>query len=319
MRVVSRGTWVTRSQQLSGEHRNERRIDRTERLKQKSTTTDQEGCTVPNVESSTFQPVEPSAPLFERPAMQQTVALCDSRRLFGDALSALMSREPDLVFVGQAADTTDAIRLIQERRPQLMLVDAWAFDLQSSEFLREAVASSPSTRIVLLADDPSFSGFEFAMAAGVVAVVHRQQPWATVSEALRLALRGQTYVAPELVARASQVAPAPASAEVPPPRPISRGLERLTARERQIFDLIVNGYKNQEIATLLGVSIKTVETHRASINRKLSVHSTGQMIRFAATQGLIPQMHEVAAPRRSEIQLAAAAPLSLEVPVAVAR
>lgn len=250
--------------------------------------------------------------------MQQTVALCDSRRLFGDALSALMAREPDLVFIGQATDVAEAIRLVQERRPQLLLVDAWLYEMQVSEFLREVATGSPSTKLVLLADDPSFAGFEAALAAGAMAVVHKQQPWATVSEALRLALRGQTYVAPELVARASQVAP-PASTEIPPPRPISRGLERLTARERQIFDLIVNGYKNQEIATLLGVSIKTVETHRASINRKLSVHSTGQMIRFAATQGLIPQMHEVAAPRRSELQLAATAPVHLEVPVAVAR
>lgn len=260
--------------------------------------------------------------MFERPAMQQTVALCDSRRLFGDALSALMSRESDLVFVGQATDAAEAIRLVQERRPHLLLVDTWVYETQTSEFVREMALCSPTTKLVLLADDPSFPAFEAALAAGVMAVVHRQQPWATVSEALRLALRGQTYVAPELAARASQSAP-PVSAEIPPPRPISRGLERLTARERQIFDLIVNGYKNQEIATLLGVSIKTVETHRASINRKLSVHSTGQMIRFAATQGLIPQIHEVATPRRSELQLAATAPVpppvQLEVPVAVAR
>lgn len=287
--------------------------------------------------TTSFQQVEPDKEVlpFERPAMQQTVALCDSRRLFGDALSALVSREPDLAFVGQATDAAEAFRLIEERNPDLCLVDGWMRDMQVVEFVRELAMRWPHVKIVLLADDASFTGVEAMLAAGAKGIVLRQQPWATVAEALRLALRGQEYLAPELVARAasgvqSSMPPmsgslSPMSGSLPPMsdsipvRTTNRGLERLTARERQIFDLIVNGYKNQEIATLLGVSIKTVETHRASINRKLSVHSTGQMIRFAATQGLIPQANDLVM-RKSDLPLAPPAPaLQIEAPAALAR
>lgn len=274
--------------------------------------------------TTSFQPVEPDKEglPFEKPTMQQTVALCDSRRLFGDALSALVSREPDLAFVGQAADAPEAIRLIEERNPDLCLVDGWMRDMPVAEFVRELTMRWPQIKIVVLVDDASFPAMEAVLAAGARGIVLRQQPWSTVAEALRLALRGQEYLAPELVARASTGAQSslPPVSDSIPVRASNRGLERLTARERQIFDLIVNGCKNQEIATLLGVSIKTVETHRASINRKLSVHSTGQMIRFAATQGLIPQVAELVV-RKSELPLAPppSAAMQIEAPAALAR
>jgi DNA-binding NarL/FixJ family response regulator len=258
--------------------------------------------------------------MLERPAMQQTVALCDSRRLFGDALAALMSREPDLTFVGQATDASEALLLVQERHPDLLLVDGSLREVPLIEFIHEVALRAPWVKIVILAEDGSFVDYEPALGTGAKGVVLKQQPWATVAEALRLALRGQVYVAPELVARATGQSSPPPPVDSLPPRTSSRGLERLTARERQIFDLIVNGYKNQEIATLLSVSIKTVETHRASINRKLSVHSTGQMIRFAATQGLIPQVVDIPQSRRTDLPLASTAPtLHLEAPIAVAR
>lgn len=268
--------------------------------------------------TTSFQQVEPDKEVLpsEGPAMQQTVALCDSRRLFGDALSALVSREPDLAFVGQATDAVEAFRLIEERTPDLCLVDGWMRDMPVGEFVRDLAMRWPHMKIVLLADDASFVGLETILAGGAKGLVLRQQPWATVAEGLRLVLRGQEYLAPEFVARAAsgvQSSMPPMSGSMPPmsdsipARAANRGLERLTARERQIFDLIVNGYKNQEIATLLGVSIKTVETHRASINRKLSVHSTGQMIRFAATQGLIPQVNDLVV-RKSDLPLAPPAP-----------
>lgn len=257
-------------------------------------------------------------PQRERPAMQQTVALCDSRRLFGDALSALMSREPDLAFVGQAVDVAEAVRLVEDRHPDLLLVDGGLREMPPAEFVRELLARTPRLNVVLLVDDPGFGGVESNLAAGAKGIVLKQQPWATVAEALRLALRGQSYVAPELASRATQSGP-PSASDGVGHRQSTRGLDRLTARERQIFDLIVSGYKNQEIATLLGVSIKTVETHRASINRKLSVHSTGQMIRFAATQGLIPQAADLGA-RKTEISIApASGTMPIEAPAAIAR
>ena len=93
--------------------------------------------------------------------------------------------------------------------------------------------------------------------------------------------RGEVYVAPQLP---QNVAPAPAGTRR---ANATTPLETLSPRERDIFDLIVRGYTNTAMAETLQLSVKTIETHRAHINKKLRVHSTGELIRLAALHGLV--------------------------------
>jgi two-component system response regulator NreC len=121
-----------------------------------------------------------------------------------------------------------------------------------------------------------------AFAAGVSGYAVKTQAPEEILDAIRTVARGETYLAPKfshLFAHQSDTRRAPVVSNSP--------LEELSRREREIFDLIVRGFTNEGMAGTLSISVKTVETHRSHINRKLRVHSTGELIRLAALHGLI--------------------------------
>jgi len=120
----------------------------------------------------------------------------------------------------------------------------------------------------------TYTGYsEQSLAAGATGYALKSEPADSIVGAIRAVGRGERYVGRS----PSSVPPAPAE-------PI--GL--LSTREAEIFHLVVQGLSNESLASRLGISVKTIETHRASINRKLGLHSTAEIVRFAARHGLIP-------------------------------
>jgi two-component system response regulator NreC len=119
-----------------------------------------------------------------------------------------------------------------------------------------------------------------AFAAGARGYALKEQLPTEIVDALRSVARGEVYVAPQLPQDVAAASGARRSTATTP-------LDALSPRERDIFDLIVRGYTNTSMAETLHLSVKTIETHRAHINKKLRVHSTGELIRLAALHGLV--------------------------------
>src|SRR5262249_4792008 len=142
---------------------------------------------------------------------------------------------------------------------------------------REILRRVPTTKVLILSAYTHADRLREALAAGISGWAGKDQSSDELVTALKRVAAGETYVAPRLEGLAHP------NQDGGSPEPLSL----LSPREREIFELIVRGFSNEGIAKELSISAKTVETHRAHINKKLEVHSTADLVRFAARRGLL--------------------------------
>jgi two-component system, NarL family, response regulator NreC len=215
--------------------------------------------------------------------MMLTVALVDDHPLFREGLRAVLSAQPDVEVVAEASDSKQACLALATAKPTVVVIDMTLPDGDGIAATQEVLRQSPRTRVLMLTMHTSEFFVSRAFAAGVSGYAVKTQAPDEILDAIRVVARGETYLAPKfshLFARQNDTRRTPIVVSNSP-------LEELSRREREIFDLIVRGFTNEAMATALTISVKTVETHRSHINRKLRVHSTGELIRLAALNGLI--------------------------------
>lgn len=226
------------------------------------------------------------------------ILIVDDHAIVRDALASLLAEKPDLQVVGVASSVRETLALLEHCSADLLLADLSLEDGNAIELVRAVRRLRLKTRVLIMtAFRDEFSASE-AMSAGVGGYILKEQPTADLLTAIETVARGATYVSPIIATRMRTETPSEAGS----------GLNRLSRREREIFRLVVAGRGSKEIATKLFISIKTVDTHRTNINRKLGVRTTASLIRFAAAHGI-----EIA-PRPSaledEAELAAVLPAS---------
>ena len=206
------------------------------------------------------------------------VMLVEDHAIFRTALRELFAtRDPSLEVVAEAGTAQDAWRAADEQHPDVTIMDLFLRGESGISATRELCRRQRGARVLILTavDNPSF--VREAFAAGARGYSLKEQTADEIVAAVRVVAGGLRYLPPrfdpELLANPKQGAQ-------------EDGLfGQLSAREREIFDLVVAGHGNQRIASELFISIKTVETHRARINRKLGVHSGVELVRFAALHG----------------------------------
>jgi DNA-binding NarL/FixJ family response regulator len=204
--------------------------------------------------------------------------LVEDHAVFRTALRELFGmRDPSFEVVAEAATAQDAWRAAEEYRPEVTIMDLFLRGESGISATRELCRRQRGARVLILTavDNPCF--VKEAFAAGARGYALKEQTADEIVAAVRVVAGGLRYLPPrfdpELLASGKQTTQAD-------------GLfGQLSAREREIFDLVVAGHGNQRIASELFISIKTVETHRARINRKLGVHSGVELVRFAALHG----------------------------------
>jgi two-component system response regulator NreC len=214
--------------------------------------------------------------------MTPRVGIVDDHRLFREGIRALLSVRDDVRVVAEAG-TAQTGRLIAEREDvDVLLVDFRLPDLPGHVFMREVHRKRPQLKLVALtmfADEPHVAE---AFSAGATAFVSKDAPVSELVDAIRTAYGGGRYLPPAFASRAADVVSGRVRNHVN-----GSPLFALTRREREIFDLVVRGLRTSEIASQLSISGRTIETHRARILRKLGAHTSGDLIRFAATHGLL--------------------------------
>lgn len=205
------------------------------------------------------------------------IALIDDHLLLRQGLGAIVAAQPDLavVYEGSGNETVDAII---EKAPDVAIIDVSLKGGNGITTTRQLAARLPSCRVLILTMHASEDLAAHTFAAGAAGFALKSQDATAVLHAIRTVAQGSRYLAPALPARLLE-----RPRDVGPPR----GMGELSPREREVFNLIIQGQSNRAIAERLGISIKTVEAHRAGINRKLDAHSTADLVRVAARHGLL--------------------------------
>jgi DNA-binding NarL/FixJ family response regulator len=208
--------------------------------------------------------------------MPVRVLLVDDHQLVREGLKVLLEREQFQV-VGEAADGHDAIQRAQTLRPDVAVLDLSMPQLNGLDAAREMGKAAPGIKVIALTvhtEDPYVIS---ALRAGIKGYVLKNQATADLVQAIREVSRGMTYLSPG-ISRAVVEAYL-ARTELPP--------DPLTGREREVLQLVAEGCTTKEIAQRLGISVKTADSHRTRIMRKLDIHATAGLVRHAIRLGLI--------------------------------
>lgn len=209
--------------------------------------------------------------------MSVRVLIADDHALVRAGVRGLLAGAAELEVVGEAADGTEALRLARELQPQVLVLDLNMPGLDGFEVLRRVRAEVSGVRVLVLTLDDDPRSVQRAVRDGADGYVLKDAiAHDLISAVRRVAIGGGAFDGGAQAAL----------------RDAARGehddpLARLTAREREVLRRIAEGLANKEIAAALHIGVRTVETHRAHLLRKLAMRSTAELTRFAIEQGLL--------------------------------
>jgi len=196
--------------------------------------------------------------------------------MFRQGLRALLEREGYEV-VAEAADGHEALKLARELTPDVAVLDLGMPLMNGIDAAREIQKRSPQTRVVLLTMYEEDAYVLEALRAGIRGYVLKAQAAADLVSAIREVSRGAVYLSPGI----SQAVVHAYRTKAEMPR------DPLTGREHQVLQLIAEGKSTKEVAALLGLSVRTADSHRTRIMQKLEIHETASLVRYAIRRGLI--------------------------------
>ena len=205
-----------------------------------------------------------------------TVVIADDHELVRDGIRMVLEAEPDIEVVAQAGDAETAARYVLGHKPSILVLDLSMPGPPSLEVMPQMIESSPATSVIVVTmqNEPAFA--RKALQAGAKGFVIKQSAARELVTAIRSVLGGQTYINPNLGAR---LAAEPDAPDGPP--------DQLTPREIEVLGLLALGYMNPEIADQLVLSVRTVETHRANIQRKTGISTRAELIAYAIENDLV--------------------------------
>jgi len=203
------------------------------------------------------------------------VLLADDHLIVCQSLKAVLERE-GLQVIGEAADGREAVRLARALHPDVAALDLSMPLLNGLDAAREIQKACPRTRTILLTMHGEDSYVLRALQMGIRGYVLKSQAVTDLVRAVQEVSRGAVYLSPSV-----------SGAVVEAYRTKKDLRDPLTPRERGVLQLVAEGKTTKEVASLLGVSVKTAEYHRNSLMRKLDIHETASLVRYAIRQGLI--------------------------------
>ena len=203
-----------------------------------------------------------------------TVVLADDHVIVRDGIRMVLESEPDIQVVAEAGTAEDAARYVLGHKPSILVLDLNMPGESSLDLIPSILETSPGTRIIVLTmqSEPAF--VRSALQAGASGYVVKHSAAKELVDAIRTAMKGETYLNPSLGAR---LAAAPDAGAAP---------DELTPREIEVLGLLAQGYMNPEVAQQLVLSVRTVETHRANIQRKTGISTRAELIAYAKEYNL---------------------------------
>ena len=206
------------------------------------------------------------------------VLLADDHALVRAGIRALLSTIEGVEVIAEAGDGREALRLIEELQPDIVLLDITMPGLSGLEVLEESKKQFPDLRVIILTVHDAGEYAMQALRAGAAGYLPKSAAANELQLAIKIVSRGETYVSGE-VSRRTLLEYSKGPTEHP--------LARLTPRQREILTLIAEGLSTKDIGLRLNISVKTVESHRAQLMERLDIHDVAGLVRYAIKMGLV--------------------------------
>jgi DNA-binding NarL/FixJ family response regulator len=210
------------------------------------------------------------------------VIVADDHTIIRSGLKALLDREPDIEVVAEAADGRQAVQKAQELQPEVVLLDIAMPNLNGIEAARQISAKHEGMGIIILSMHSDEGYVLKALKAGARGYLLKDSPESDIMNAVRAVNSGKAYFSPEI----SRMLADDYVRQIQQ-RGVEDSYELLTAREREILQMLAEGKSNKDVANLLNLSLHTVETHRSNILQKLNLHSVPELILYAVRKGIV--------------------------------
>lgn len=213
------------------------------------------------------------------------VILADDHVLIRRSLRLLLDSRPDVEIIGECSDGREVVSMVQELRPDIVLMDVSMPELNGIDATRQIKQLCPSTRVIILTAAVATDQVRDALRAGALGYVLKRSDIDELVLAISLVSRGNTYFSSELAEKLDLVQ-LMHEAQMDDHR---SDLDRLSQREREVLQLLAEGHTGRKIAERLYISPKTVEGHKTRLMQKLGARNRSDLIRFALTSGLVSQ------------------------------
>ncbi len=204
---------------------------------------------------------------------QITVALADDHNVIRAGLRSMLEAEPGLRVIGEAADAESAATLAHDRRPDVLVLDLAMPGAEPAADIASLRESVPSMAVVVLTMHSDPRKARNLLRAGAAGFVLKQAAERNLTEAIRVAAEGGSYIDPELGGALAKLEADP--------------VDGLSARERELLRLLALGHTNREIGERLYLSVRAIEVNRAKLMEKLGIESRPDLVRFAIAHGVI--------------------------------
>jgi DNA-binding NarL/FixJ family response regulator len=208
------------------------------------------------------------------------IMLVEDHALVRAGIRSLLEKLPDLEVVAEAGDGRAALGLIAQHQPDVVLMDIKMAGLNGLEATARITRDYPGVRIVILSMYANEEYVIQALRAGASGYLLKDAGTAELEVAVRAAARGETYLSPAISRRMIQDYLEVVGGE-------GGALEQLTPRQREVLQLVAEGHSVKEIAQILQVSAKTIETHRAQLMERLDIHDVAGLVRYAIRVGIV--------------------------------
>jgi len=219
-----------------------------------------------------------------------TIVLADDHHIVRASLRALLETEARFSVIGETADGRQAVNLVAQLRPHVLIVDLMMPGLTGLEVTRQVRRRAPATRIVILSMHRHATYVLEALHCGATAYVLKNSGAGGLIAAVHAVMRGRRYLSPPLSEDGLD-----AYAEKGGTTPLTR-YEMLTMREREVLVLAAQGHHTDDIATRMGISPRTVEFHRANLIRKMGLRTQTDLVTYALRCGIIPGVLRTSGP-----------------------
>lgn len=209
-----------------------------------------------------------------------TIVVADDHKLVREGICKLLEAREDFEVVGEASDGEEAVQLVLEKKPDIALMDIWMPRLSGIDATRRIGKRGLNTKVLVLSMHESRSYVEEVLRAGAAGFIVKNAASSDLLAAIDAVCSGASYLSPAITQQVVDAIARPGDSA-------PSGVAALTDREREVLQLIAEGLSSKEIASMIGVSLKTVDSHRSNLMEKLNIHKVSGLVRFAIRAGLV--------------------------------
>jgi DNA-binding NarL/FixJ family response regulator len=209
-----------------------------------------------------------------------TIVVADDHGIVREGLVKLLETREDFTVIGEASNGEEAVQMVLDKQPDVVLMDIWMPRLSGIDATRRIGKRGSASKILVVSMHESRTYVEEVLRAGASGYIVKNAASTDLLHAIDSVRSGASYLSPAITQQVVDAIARPGDSS-------PTGVAMLTDREREVLQLIAEGLSSKEIANMLGVSLKTVDSHRSNLMEKLDIHKISGLVRFAIRAGLV--------------------------------